>query len=294
MNTTELKLETVTPMFLRGHNNRTLELRPPPFKALFRYWWRATQTITNFDALCQAEGELFGNTARKSPLQIRIPNPPKRLKTDQYQPLPHHTGGWDCANCVGADEPCRKNYPSEAYCPGEQFTIKFTADNLTYYESIAKLGFLLGGIGNRSRRGFGSIRDVGWHFANIPDLQNDILHTLDSITGPGQFLINAVGDSIVSRPGFLRYPVIRKIFFGQSTTDLRLLLKNIGQATHNHDDDALGYAYPQKRLASPIHVRIQKLGTDYLPIVTLMRWNYQGYNRLADLKKQRMFIDAII
>ena len=193
-----------------------------------------------------------------------------------------------------ANKPCRKNYRSEAYCPGEHFTIRLTADNLTYYESIAKLGFLLGGVGNRSRRGFGSIRDVGWHFANIPDLRDDILHTLDNITGPGQFVINAVGDSIVSRPSFFKYPVIRKIFFGQPTTNLQLLLKNIGQATHDHDDDALGYAYPQKRLASPIHVRIQKVGNDYLPIVTLMRWNYQGYNRLADLKKQRMFIDAII
>lgn len=38
---TILNLETVTPMFLHGHDNKILELRPPPFKALFRYWWRA-------------------------------------------------------------------------------------------------------------------------------------------------------------------------------------------------------------------------------------------------------------
>lgn len=41
---TILKLETVTTMFLHGYDNKILELRPPPFKALFRYWWR---TVSN-------------------------------------------------------------------------------------------------------------------------------------------------------------------------------------------------------------------------------------------------------
>ena len=43
MQKTKLELETVTPMFLHGYNNRILELRPPPFKSLFRYWWRTVQ-----------------------------------------------------------------------------------------------------------------------------------------------------------------------------------------------------------------------------------------------------------
>lgn len=295
MNSTQLNLETVTPMFLRGSDNNTPELRPPAFKALFRYWWRATQVNTKYKALYDKEGKSFGKTGKKSPLIIRISGSEK-LTSKGYQPLPHHTGGWGCANCPNKDKPCKKHYENEAYSPGEQFAIRFTTDSLnalTNYENIAKLGFLLGGVGNRSRRGFGSIRDVNWSFANISQLKNDILLTLDNITRLGQFVIDTAGESIVSRPGFLEYPVIRKIFFGQPTTDLRLLLKNIGQATHDHDDDALGYAR-KKRLASPIHVRIQKVGTNYLPIVTLMHWNYQGYSRLADLKQQRIFIDAII
>ena len=44
MNSTQLNLETVTPMFLRGYDKRTPELRPPPFKALFRYGGGTVQT----------------------------------------------------------------------------------------------------------------------------------------------------------------------------------------------------------------------------------------------------------
>ncbi len=138
MHTTELELETVTPMFLRGHDNRTPELRPPPFKALFRYWWRATRAITNSDDLREKEGEIFGNTGKRSSLQIRIPGS-TQLKIGDYQPLPHHTGGWGCANCSNEDKPCRKNYENKAYRPDEQFPIILTADNLTYYNPSCHL-----------------------------------------------------------------------------------------------------------------------------------------------------------
>ena len=295
MKTTQLELETVTPMFLHGHNNTIVELRTPPFKALLRYWWRATRAIGNSRALHQKEGELFGNTRKRSPLQIRILRQ-ERLKEGKYQPLPHHTGGWGCANCPNENKPCRKNYENNAYRPGEQLTVTLAADNLTYYESIAKLGFLLGGVGNRSRRGFGSVRDTNWDFTSLGHLQTEILQTLDAVAGSGWFVANTTNGSIVSHLGFPKYPVIREIFFGQLIGDFQDLLKKIGQATHNYGDDALGYApnqNRQERMASPIHVRIQKVGKDYFPIVTQLHLDYPGYE-LRDLKKQQQFIDAII
>ena len=57
MNSTQLNLETVTPMFLHGHDT-VLELRPPPFKALFRYWWRTVQDC-DWRSLQKAEADLF-------------------------------------------------------------------------------------------------------------------------------------------------------------------------------------------------------------------------------------------
>ena len=296
MNTTQLELKTVTPMFLHGHDADLLELRVPPFKALFRYWWRSTRAMTHHTNILKEEGTLFGNTQKRSPLLIRISGSQNLSSPVPYQPLPHHTGGWGCANCPDEDKPCKKHYENKAYRPGEQFTVTLTADNLTYYESIAKLGFLLGGVGNRSRRGFGSVRDTNWSFTSLCHLQTEILQTLDAVAGSGWFVPNTTNGSIVSHLGFPKYPVIREIFFGQSDKDFQPLLERIGQATHDHGDDALGYApnlKRQERMASPIHIRIQKVGEDYFPIVTQLHWNYPGY-KLRDLKKQQQFIDAII
>ena len=293
MNTTQLELEIVTPMFLHGHDGDLLEFRPPAFKSLFRYWWRAAQSITDLDTLRREEGELFGRTRQGSPLRMRIPGP-RNLEPGTYQPLPHHTGGRNCNNCP--DEPCRKNYLKDAYGPDQGFKISLTADQITGYTSIAKLSFLLGGVGNRSRRGFGSIRDTSWAFPNVSALRMAILQTLDSVTRPGQFVVNTSSGSLVSYLGFRKYPVIREIFFGQSTQNFQSLLQAIGQATHdNHDpdDNALGHARGNQRMASPIYVSIQKVGQDYLPIVTQLHWDYSGY-RLKDLKKQQKFIDQII
>jgi CRISPR-associated protein Cmr1 len=295
MTSTQLNLETVTPMFLRGYDNTTLELRPPPFKALFRYWWRATQDQTNVRNLFNAEGALFGNASqksRKSPLLMRL-SVSQELK-DKYQPLPHHTGGWDCVNCPPDEKPCRKNYSNEAYCPGEQFTITLTAHNLDCYKKIAKLGVLLGGVGNRSRRGFGSLRYQDWSFQNVKEIQQEVYQTLDGIS-PGRFQDNPgkiLVDPIIRLPD---YPVIKAVHFGDTlSNNVNDLLRRIGQATHDHSDKALGYAERQKRMASPLHVRIQKVEDQFVPIVTQLNSVFPESPPHNYEQKQQNFIDAVI
>jgi len=118
MHTTQLELETVTPMFLHGHDNTIVELRPPPFKALFRYWWR---TVQNCDA------------------------------DTLYKPLPHKPDN---------DRFGKKINAFNIEQPFELSLITKTEAEADYYRQVAKLGFLLGGIGARSRRGFGSIRET--------------------------------------------------------------------------------------------------------------------------------------
>ena len=71
MKKTELYLETVTPMFLRGADNKTPELRPPSFKALFRYWWRTVQDCDT-DSLRKEEAKWFGSTDGKARFSIRL------------------------------------------------------------------------------------------------------------------------------------------------------------------------------------------------------------------------------
>ena len=269
----QLRLEIVTPMFLRGNEN--LELRPPAFKALFRYWWRAAVGLTNVNNLRDEEGRLFGNTQGRSPLSIRIPRV-FALPSNQYAPLPHSG-----------------NFTSEAYLPNGTFNLILAAPRLNEYEEIAKPSFLLGGVGNRSRRGFGSIRYQNWSFNTVQDLQNKVFQVLDGIS-PGRFLCQPNQIQLnTPTPPIPDYPVIKAVHFGNTLwNNVDDLLRRIGQETHNHCDKALGSADP--RMASPIHVRVQKVGNQFVPIVTQLNSVFPGaaphnYNR-----KQQNFIDAIL
>ncbi len=272
---THLNLEIVTPMFLRGYDNQTPELRPPPFKSLFRYWWRAAVGETNVNTLREQEGNLFGSTKGRSPLSIRIPGgatPP----SGEYAPLPHAPG----------------RFQNQAFSPNGRFNLTLTAPDLREYEAIAKLSFLLGGVGNRSRRGFGSIRYQNWEFQNIDELRDEVFQTLDQIS-PQRFQQN--NGRIEKNPmvNIPQYPVILNIYFGNElSVGIDTLLRRIGWATHRHRHNALGGINP--RMASPIHIRIQKVNGQFVPIVTQLHSVFPDGDPANYELHQQDFINAII
>ena len=300
MNKTQLNLKTVTPMFLHGYDTGTLELRPPPFKALFRYWWRTVQNpidsrdLRKDEVLRKDEARKFGSTKGRSPFSIRIPGEQiqKLSRTsEEYNLLPHR---------INMD-------PVPAYGVERAFCLELITKDVaatTTYTQIAKLGFLLGGIGNRSRRGFGSIRDTGWSFTNVSDLQCEILDTLNAVAGTAahdprfqindNFSINGqtvqiIESTITSLPN---YPVIRRVYFGNPTNSVDQLLEDIGWATHNHADSALGGINP--RMASPIHVRIHKINSGFVPVVTQLNSIFPKAAPHNYEQQQQNFIQEII
>ena len=295
MHKTLLNLETVTPMFLHGYDTGELELRPPPFKALFRYWWRTVQNLTNSRDLREREARRFGSTDGRAPFSIRIPG-------EQIEKIKQELWG-NIACC-----PIKPIWiPVPAYGVEQGFCLELITKDVaatTTYTQIAKLGFLLGGIGNRSRRGFGSIRDTAWSFTDVPGLQNEILATLNAVAGPaahtprfrinGSFSINGHTVQIIEStlPSFPKYPVIWRIYFGNPINDVDRLLENIGRATHNHSHSALGGISP--RMASPIHVRIQKINNGFIPIVTQLNSIFPSAAPHSYEKKQQNFIQEII
>ena len=294
MQMTQLELETVTPMFLHGHDNKVLELRPPPFKALFRYWWRTVQDC-NWKSLSEQESALFGSTDRKAPFSLRISGATNLGPAIKYSPLPH-----------------KGSAKMDAYNVGKSFNLCMITRNTSVvsdYKQIAKLGFLLGGIGNRSRRGFGSIRETSWNFKDVSDLRKEILETLNTLTNDrfeekernidNRRIQIIESKNCTNNSPEPEYPVIRRVFFGQQkpANTVKNLLEKIGEATHSHQNRALGYARGGK-MASPIHVRIQKVGTSYLPIVVQLYSIYPGHTspdrQNQNFQKQLDFIDHII
>ena len=277
----KMNLETITPMFLHGSSGDALELRPPPFKSLMRYWWRTVQDCQT-QPLRSAEAELFGSTDGKAPFSIRISGAAD-LAPVSYRPLPHRTD--------------RRGFRKDAYRAGQSFDLNLITkceSDASIYTQIAKLGFLLGGVGNRSRRGFGSIREASWDFTDISDLRSEILDTLNSVARVDRFQVK---DQVIapkrrnhSPP---EYPVIQRVYLGNQPTDsVDSLLRKIGQATHEHRHDALGGIRP--RLASPIHVRVQKVGFQYVPVITQLHSIFPKYKPEQIQQKQENFINTII
>ena len=157
----ELELENVTPLFIAGADQKTIEnegLRTPSLRGLLRWWFRAIMGgIVSIDDLKEFEKEIFGSTEQKSSVRIlslveeapllisRLPAISNELRYLWFS--------------IFMQEKQRQRL--QFYSPGTKFSITLSSENKNNLK-IA-LGCLwtlvyLGGIGARMRRGAGSLK----------------------------------------------------------------------------------------------------------------------------------------
>lgn len=167
-----------TPMFCAGGRQDTAELRLPSFKGLLRFWWRTLAWGSVFtadelgrstaDELRRREDRLFGSTAGMSPwimrkVDARCGEPLRKNHTLQevgegarylgYGVMkPENKGGTLARGCLPAPaevtfglrlrSPARKNVTDE--------------DHQMLERALVLLG-LVGGMGSKARKGYGSM-----------------------------------------------------------------------------------------------------------------------------------------
>ncbi|MEA3376564.1 MAG: type III-B CRISPR module RAMP protein Cmr1 [Chloroflexota bacterium] len=146
-----VRLGTVTPLLLHGADNRTPELRPPSFRGAVRYWWRAALGGVigdkNLDGLRELEAAVFGSTERGSPISLRL----GALEIQDAEPKPYLLPHKEIARTDGITG---------------SFELILTQprhdDALIWEAACASLELALtfGGVGQRSRRGYGALRIV--------------------------------------------------------------------------------------------------------------------------------------
>lgn len=287
--TKKYELKIITPMFLAGADGETPELRPSSFKGCMRYWWRAAVAVADIKDLHRREAELFGSSAEgsgRSPVTIKLEG---RLEPGEYRPLPHSDN---------------KQFTLNGFKPGQTFELILSArKNLELYADILELSLILGGVGKRSRRGFGSVVDVSRDFRNRAELIDHILAKLQAVTGSREFrrmkddrreFIITRDDGVEGRDGN-KYPWIKEIFIGQELAQWKMLVERIGQASHDHNDPSLGSAGP--RMASPVYVSAVMLGGKIAPVVTTLNpvfpERYPVRNSDSDMTKQESFKGAL-
>jgi len=170
--TIDVTFELVTPAYAGGADPHVIDcLRPPTLKALLRFWWRTMHAKLQGDDLFRAEERLFGSTRAGQGIRM-VPRgdwgsmrteTPKRLSPQQRYLGYGRVRDEDTGRCL-------PRLPAGSSCdlrlvppPG--------ADEQARRELHGALWLLsaFGGIGGRSRRGWGSLRVAGDFPDDLPD-----------------------------------------------------------------------------------------------------------------------------
>jgi len=185
----QYELEVITPMFLGGADTKKVELRVPPFKGMLRFWWRAISSINNIEDLYKKESEIFGNTDKKSKISLKTNFSDTNISKDLFKgkkftvkssrgtfpiDILHYLAYGTLEYIKGSG-----NIVIKEYIPaGSKFVLSINAPKDTISEADKALQYLLtfGGLGAKSRNGFGSMycKDIQYlaNFEKTGDLKD--------------------------------------------------------------------------------------------------------------------------
>lgn len=301
----DFQCRTVSPLFLYGAVPTSsygvvpssLELRPPSFKGMLRFWWRAAQAANDVQDLRKREGEIFGGTGKeegRSPFSLRILSGPIRSEVKAL--LPHH----DAPSYQGNRSPrlyAIVDHSFQVVFSYRSLPSGFSPDQL---QALFELCSLLGSLGKRSRRGFGSFQIQacnghaselsGWKDQN--SLQMAILIRLNLLSGDKY----EIGDQVIRlrKTCSGNYPYIEKIGIGQSAKNLDALLKTIGHSSHRCNGNEMGMGGKGGRLASPEYVSVVQGGDLIWPVITSLHLVFNPKNGPGQSGDQRVNFRAAI
>ncbi|MEF3191401.1 MAG: type III-B CRISPR module RAMP protein Cmr1 [Campylobacterales bacterium] len=240
MNEIKASFRIVTPMFLGDANSSANDgLRPPSIKGVLRYWWRALNwqvalERSNHDHdralewLHDNEARLFGATATEVGggqgvflMQIEATQP---IVSENNKNLLENKPGLQYLAGQGLynyRDKLLRNYIK----PGQSFTLmlrfkpKTTQEDITSIKQALLLFGLIGGVGARSRRGFGSITIEKLDNEKIPNNVNEYIHALQQL----------IGNPTTDLPPFTAFSSQSRIDISKKGTDIISVHDEIGR-----------------------------------------------------------------
>lgn len=279
--TLTVTLETVTPLFLGGAEPRgTPELRPPAFRGALRYWLRAALGgaigDNNLPGLHQLESAVFGSTDYGSPICVRLPNP-LLPQSSAEKILPHK------------DSP--QAGQRRAFKAGQKIELLISQlrsrDDAVWKAACGALNLALtfGGVGLRSRRGYGTLRVVQSSDpalvpltpASIEGWRQHIKQAAENAVTSASDLAQSQGVSQVDLPvNLVRYPcATRKGLIWFCDLKAASAMAAVTQFMQRvPKTQALGGIRP--RQASPLWVRPIQLGDQYGLLLIVLASKFPG------------------
>lgn len=280
MYTTEYTCKVITPMFLNGADNKTPEFRAPSIKGAMRFWWRAVNASIDNDKLIEREKIIFGginNTSLKSSfsIDVRVAGNENEIKewTGSNKSTPHKNCD-NSSSCIPVDTSftvrfsVKKKVINKIYDDGKIEWI-CGKKRLEEVEKIFELMTLCGGLGKRSRRGYGAFSIIEKNKDNFNNLANKknirlLIHNIreKNITRDNNTINKIECSTIPLKTGLI------SIQLGKTDKNANNLLVKIKTCSHNTRkiepyenilaediDDTLGHI-GNERLASPVIVSV--------------------------------------
>lgn len=290
-----LDCTTITPLLMHGKENKKLaELRAPSFTGVFRYWFRALQPASSSSmiSMFQEESDLFGGTRRKSkksPLVVSVSS----LSDEEhhYNTRPHAPYKKPPTIVPGIPENKSFQLQLQTYLKDEHLF-----DTVLTY---AKISFYLGGFGQRSRRGFGSITITNDEKHENPEQWLDYVQRLISSVSKLPLQKKKNNLIVTGNQQNISHPQLLGVYIGHGYDNAEEALITINETSSkvaNAYKGALGdIGGPQKKLASPVIASVKPIGDKFYIVVTEVNntKDRASYNLENYLNAKKMFLEEV-
>jgi CRISPR-associated protein Cmr1 len=247
MKTLEATYRIITPMFIGDAEQKATDLRPPSIKGALRFWWRALnwKNVDSLKDLHEKESRLFGSAATDNDgggqgcflLQVTLDSDVKPLEPKillQKYPL-HNQNGYIYLLGQGLYQraQARATYLRSALPATSTFKISLcfrrNADKQqrkSMAETLLLFG-MMGGLGSRGRRGFGSIA--------IQELDGDENYQVPKNIEEYKMTLKEMCQSLpVDLPPFTAFSKESRIDVSLTGNNAQELLNNIGSQMNSY------------------------------------------------------------
>jgi len=310
MNKIDIKFKIVTPCIMSGANQKLAELRAPSIRGQLRFWFRVMGgTIEEEKTIFGGIGK--GDEGRASSVVVRIKTARGDIKTISDQTMNNILPEvrydyflWPLRNSSNARGVIKENQ-----------TIELQISNLKNLdeqigEKTIKAFLLLGSLGTRSRRCYGSIfpekvvfNNKEWIIpANIEQFKSEIKELLkdtnskiiqidvakqswkDAICSCSNYLkIFRSGGGQFATPSEWGKSDHDLMFQGNYTDEIYRPAIGLPYSTKYYKADVNGY----KRLASPVLFKIIQFQDKYIPIAIFLKDYFIPENTIVNIVDNR-------
>ncbi|SDE03646.1 CRISPR-associated protein Cmr1 [Paenibacillus sp. CF095] len=270
--TRKYNIELLTPLAIHGAR-KDISFRITSVRGVLRYWWRAVRVEDGMNELRKQESLYFGGTDQsyggKSPIRFTWDN--VQLTSGSFPMLPHRNSkdrqrGPQIQQMISPNQHVSLRSELRKKVKDEKSQGDAFAD---YIHHVLELFFILGSMGQRSRRGFGAVQWDQHQFIDVAEFFEYLRHLFERIGRKAEVHLQKQYLTLNDLEGerALTRPHLSSVWVGEGHENALEIVKKLGVASHERKDKrSLGGIAP--RFASPLWCTVKRIDGLYHPVIS--------------------------